>query len=233
MPSIWIVIPTYNEAKNIHELVSRLVAALPQAELLVVDDNSPDGTAEVVAGLQRYNPKLHLVKREMKSGLGSAYRFGFGYAFQRGAGLVGEMDADLSHQPEDLPKLVSAIETGADLAVGSRRVPGGRVVGWGWHRRVMSACAMLVARLVLGLRARDVTSGFRLYRRELLERIAWANSQTDGYAWQEEMMYLAERARARISEVPITFVDRKFGHSKLGLKDVVEFFVTLTRLRLM
>ncbi len=231
MDSLWVVVPTYNERENIAELVRRAILALPTAHLLVVDDSSPDGTAEAVGGLQLTYPNLHLIKRVGKLGLGSAYRAGFRYALAHGALVVGEMDADLSHRPEDVPRLLAAVRQGVDVAIGSRRVPGGRVVGWGFQRHLMSWGAMATARLVLGLKTHDVTSGFRLYTKKALASIPWAGVESNGYAWQEELVYLCERAGLNLAEVPVVFVDRTAGVSKLHLKDIVEFFATMVRLK--
>jgi dolichol-phosphate mannosyltransferase len=228
----WIIVPTYNERANIAELVTRTFAATPSCHLLVVDDGSPDGTAAEVAALQGQYPHLHLLERQGKQGLGSAYRVGFRYALEQGAEVVGEMDADLSHNPKDLPRLLGAVEQGAQVAIGSRRVLGGRIVGWNARRHLMSWGAMALARLVLGLRTHDVTSGFRLYTKTALAAIPWADVRSDGYAWQEELVFLVERAGLRVVEVPVEFVDRTQGASKLSLSNIVEFFATVARLRL-
>ncbi len=231
MGTVWIVVPTYNERLNITELIARTFAALPMCQLLIVDDNSPDGTGVLVRELQAQHHNLHLLERSGKQGLGSAYRAGFRYALEHGAGVVGEMDADLSHNPADLPRLLNAVERGADVVIGSRRVPGGRVVGWSWHRHLMSWGAMALARAALGLTTHDVTSGFRLYTKKALTAIPWAKVKSDGYAWQEELLFLCERAGLGVAEVPVVFVDRSSGVSKLNIGNVIEFFATVLRLK--
>ncbi len=232
MKNIWII-PTYNEADNLVELLERLNKILPaDCRVLVVDDNSPDGTAKLIKQLQQKYLWLNLLERQDKQGLGEAYRAGFGWALAHDAEGIGEMDADLSHQPEDLPKLINALEQGADLVIGSRRVKGGKIIGWSWYRHVTSWSAMTVARIILGLKTKDVTAGFRLYSKKALDIIPWQNIKSSGYAWQEELVYLTEKNNLKIVEVPTTFTDRKQGQSKLSTKDIVEFFMTLIRLSL-
>lgn len=229
--NLWVVVPTYNERENIDQLLARCFALPLELTVLVVDDSSPDGTAERVGELKAVYPRLRLFKRAGKLGLGSAYRDGFSIALQNGGEILGEMDADMSHAPEDLLKLISAVKEGADVVIGSRRVKGGRVDGWGLVRRFTSWGAMTTARLALGLKTLDVTAGFRLYTRQALEKIPWQAAKSDGYAWQEEMLYLCEKAGLRIVEVPVVFVDRKHGKSKLNSKNIFEFFKTMWRLR--
>lgn len=230
--NVWLVIPTYNEAANLPQLLARLFALPLELHVLVVDDASPDGTGQLAEKLTARYSRLQVLYRAGKQGLGSAYRAGFAFALEHGADVVGEMDADWSHAPEDVPRLLAAIESGADVAIGSRRVPGGRIVGWGPWRHLMSFGATTVARLILGLKTKDVTAGFRLYTKAALTAMPWATVRSDGYAWQEELVYLAERAGLRITEVPVTFVDRTQGRSKLSSAAVLEFFATLVRLRL-
>ncbi len=227
---IWIVIPTFNECTNLPKLLSAIFSLPENLTVLVVDDNSPDGTGQLADNLTKKYPRLFVLQRAGKLGLGSAYRAGFAYALAQGAEVVGEMDADRSHNPNDLPKLIAAVNAGADVVIGSRRVPGGKIIGWGLWRHIMSWGAMFLARLVLQLKTYDVTSGFRLYTKNALGSIPWAKVKSDGYAWQEEILYLCERAGFKVVEVPVVFEDRKLGKSKLGLKQVEEFFGTLIRL---
>ncbi|MBI5466347.1 MAG: polyprenol monophosphomannose synthase [Candidatus Kerfeldbacteria bacterium] len=231
MLNTWMIVPTYNEAANLPSVLARIAKLEQSPQVLIVDDNSPDGTGRLADELRLKYEFLHVLHRQSKLGLGSAYRAGFHYALEHGAEAVGEMDADLSHAPEDIPRLVQAVAQGAEVAIGSRRVPGGRVVGWSWWRHLESWGAMTVARLLLKLKARDVTSGFRLYTKQVLDKIPWAQVKSDGYAWQEEILFLCERTHLKIIEVPVVFVDRKFGATKLSLDSIFEFFITLLRLR--
>lgn len=232
MQNLWIVIPTYNEKDNLPELLARLFKLDLQFNVLIVDDASPDGTGELADELSRfYKGKLFVLHRAGKLGLGSAYRQGFAYCIGRGAQVVGEMDADLSHNPEDLPRLWAKIEEGAELIVGSRRVRGGKIIGWGPWRHLISWCAGTASRLLLNLKTRDVTAGFRLYKVDSLEKIPWRHITSNGYAWQEEILCLLESSGARVMEVPVVFNDRSRGKSKLRKKDIIEFFLTIFRLK--
>lgn len=232
MINLWLIIPTYNERANLPELLSRLFKLELPLNVLVVDDNSPDSTGDLADELARfYRGRLFVLHRPTKQGLGSAYRQGFAYAIGRGATVVGEMDADLSHLPEDVPRLWQEMMTGAEVVIGSRRVRGGKIVGWGLGRHLASLAANVLARAVLNLKTCDVTAGFRLYLVTALERIPWRQLQSNGYAWQEEILFLLEKSGARIVEVPVVFNDRSQGKSKLRTKDIVEFFLTIIRLR--
>ncbi len=232
MDNLWLVVPTYNERNNLAELVERVLAQPIKVFLLVVDDNSPDGTGQLADELaQKYKGRMLVLHRPGKQGLGSAYRQGFAYCINRGAQVVGEMDADLSHIPEDLPKLWEKIKQGAQVVIGSRRVEGGKIIGWGVWRHFTSWGANTFSRLILGLKTRDVTAGFRLYEVEALEKIPWRAITSNGYAWQEEIIFLLEKSGARIAEVPVVFNDRSQGKSKLKGKDIFEFFKTIFRLR--
>jgi dolichol-phosphate mannosyltransferase len=226
-PLVSIVIPTYDERQNLTRLVSAIAENLDGPyEIVVVDDASPDGTADLARDLAKRYP-LILISRPAKGGLGSAYREGFAAA--RGE-LVFEMDADLSHDPRHVRELVAAVRAGADIAVGSRYVEGGRVVGWNAYRRIVSGIGNGLARLALGLRVRDVTSGYRCYTREAAQLVQLAKS--DGYGFQVEALYLAKRHGMRIAEVPITFENRTVGKSKLGPGEFARFVRTLATLRL-
>lgn len=227
-----VVIPTYNERGTIKELVGKIFALqIPELEVIVVDDSSEDGTIEVVRALRKRLP-ITLVLRPKKLGLGSALRDGLALARNHGAAVAITMDGDLSHDPALIPNMREAIARGADLVIGSRRIEGGAIVGWGPTRAFMSRAAMELARGVLGLHAKDVTSGFRAYRRRVLETVDLTRLASTGYAFQEEMLYRAERAGFKIVEIPIVFHDRRHGKSKLGTKDILEFFITVMRLRL-
>lgn len=226
-----IIIPTYNEKDNLAPLVRALFALkIDGLEIIVVDDNSPDGTATVAAELARAYP-VHLIKRQKKLGLGSAYIAGFKAALARGADYIFEMDADFSHDPSDVPRLLAKAKDEADLVIGSRRVPGGQIVGWNWRRHLTSAGATILARALLKLKTKDVTAGFRCFRRCVLEAINLDLITSNGYAFQEELLYRTEQAGFRVAEIPVTFTDRRQGKSKLSNKDVMEFFVVMVRLK--
>ena len=206
---ISIVIPTYNEAANMNELLRRLVAVVPAAQIIVVDDASPDGTSELIRSFVAPVP-VKVIVRERERGLGGALTRGLREALADGAEFVVTIDADLSHAPEDIPRLLKAAEE-ADLVLGSRRVPGGSVVGWSRGRDLLSRTAAGISRFVFGLRTRDATTGFRVYRADFLKAIDLAAVRSKGYAFQEEMVMLAETGGFSVAEVPIEFVDRRPG----------------------
>jgi dolichol-phosphate mannosyltransferase len=221
-----IVVPTYNERQNLPRLVEAVAKHMrTEYEIVVVDDSSPDGTGELALDLAKEHP-IRLVSRPAKSGLGSAYRDGFKVAK---GDIIFQMDADLSHDPRYLPALIEAIENGADLAVGSRYSGNGRIVGWNWYRRLVSGTGNTLARLVLGLRSRDNTTGYRAYAREAADIVQMV--QSDGYASMVEALHHARRSGLRVVEVPITFENRTVGKSKLGPSEFVRFVHTLVRLR--
>jgi len=221
-----LVIPTYNEKENIEKLITKIFALnISDLEILVVDDNSPDGTANIVERLSnKYD--IHLLKREGKLGLGSAYIAGFKKALGLGADFIFEMDADFSHDPDDVPRMIEAAQN-ADLVIGSRKIKGGGVIGWGWTRKFMSNGAMWFSRILLGLKPRDVTAGFRCFRKKVLESIDIEKIKSNGYAFQEELLYKTQKAGFKITEIPVTFVDRQEGKSKLSKKDIIEFIVMI------
>ena len=226
-----IVTPTYNERKNIHELVSTLFELNPDFHILVVDDSSPDGTAEIVEELQADCANLHLLSRNEKTGLGSAYIAGFNYALERDYEAVVQMDADMSHDPKDVPLLIEAIEN-ADLAIGSRYISGINVVNWPLQRLIISYGANIYTRLVTRLPVRDATGGFKCWRREALEAINLAGVRSQGYSFQIEMTYRAWLKGFRITEIPIIFVDRTVGESKMTRSIMLEAAVMIPRLRI-
>ncbi len=223
-----IVIPTYNEKENISALVRAIKELkISSLDILVVDDNSPDGTAAVVPKLQG----VHVEKRKAKLGLGSAYQHGFRWGLERGYDLFFQMDADFSHDPQDVHRMIYKIQRGADVVIGSRRVKGGKVIGWNMWRHFSSWGANSFSRLLLQLKTKDVTAGYRAFTKKSLSSIEWQNVKSNGYAFQEEMVYLCERAGLTIKEIPVYFVDRKLGKSKLGLNEIINFFKTIFRLR--
>lgn len=209
------VIPTYNEVDNLEWIVGRMRHAQPTLDLLVVDDDSPDGTGEVADRLAAADPQVAVLHRTEKAGLGAAYLHGFRVALDEGYDVIGEMDADGSHQPEQLHRLLEALRT-ADLVIGSRYVPGGSVVNWPLSRHVLSRGGNLYVRLLLGIRVKDATAGFRLFRREALEKIDLDTVQSTGYVFQTDLAYRAVWAGLRVVEVPIEFVERVRGDSKMS-----------------
>ena len=228
---ILIVTPTYNERKNISELISTLFKLNPNYHILVVDDNSPDGTAKIVEELQADCDNLHLLSRNLKGGLGSAYIAGFNYALERDYEAVLQMDADMSHDPKDVPLLIEAIEN-ADLVIGSRYISGINVVNWPLQRLIISYGANIYTRLVTRLPVRDATGGFKCWRRKALETINLDDVRSQGYSFQIEMTYRAWLKGFRIMEIPIIFVDRTVGESKMTRSVMLEAVVMIPRLRI-
>jgi dolichol-phosphate mannosyltransferase len=223
-----VVIPTYNEADNIEAILTAVTTAVPEASVLVVDDGSPDGTAELVEKAVEADPRIHLLRGEGKRGLGQAYIAGFHWGLDRGYGLFVEMDADFSHDPAAIPDLLgAAAET--DVVVGSRYIPGGGVVGWSKRRHLLSRAGNVYARLVLGFAVKDATGGFRCYRRAVLEAVDLPGVRSNGYAFQIDMTYRAWRRGFRLAEVPITFRERELGTSKMSGSIVREALVAVAR----
>ena len=234
----WLILPTYNEAENACAIVTAAAAVLAAAapdgfRILIVDDGSPDGTGRIADELAADHDWMQVLHRSEKNGIGPAYLAGFRHALDAGAGYVMEMDSDFSHDPADLARLLQAVRDGADLALGSRYVPGGGVVDWGLLRRVVSEGGSTYARLVLGLRVRDLTGGFKCFRREVLEAIHFDSVRSQGYAFQVELTYRAVQAGFRVVEVPITFRDRQQGTSKMSWRIAAEamWLVPLLRFR--
>jgi dolichol-phosphate mannosyltransferase len=228
----WVILPTYNEAENLVEIAAAILAALPAATLLVVDDGSPDGTGEIADGLAAADPRVRVLHRAAKAGLGRAYLAGFRVALDGGAERVIQMDADWSHDPTATPSLLAPLVAGtADLVIGSRYTPGGQVVDWGIFRRVVSRGGSLFARVVLGLPANDLTGGFKAWRAATLAAVDFGGVHAGGYVFQVEMTYRAQRGGARIREVPITFRDRRVGQSKMSRRIIVEALVVVLKLR--
>lgn len=227
----WLVLPTYDEAENLEPFLAAVLPKLPaDARVLVVDDNSPDGTGEIADRLAAGDERIEVLHRTAKEGLGPAYIAGFRKALAEGAGLVLEMDADFSHDPAYLPRLLEAAKR-ADLVIGSRYVEGGGVSNWGAVRRGISRGGSTYARFVLGVRVRDLTGGFKCFRREVLEAIDLDSVDARGYAFQIEMTYRALQAGFRVAEVPIVFRDRQAGSSKMDGSIVLEAIWRVPRLR--
>ncbi|WP_028644299.1 polyprenol monophosphomannose synthase [Nocardioides sp. URHA0020] len=213
---IVVVLPTYNEVDNLAWIVGRLRAAQPGIDILVVDDGSPDGTGAVADELAAADPAVRVVHRTVKAGLGAAYKHGFRVALDAGYDVIGEMDADGSHQPEQLGALLDALRDGADLVIGSRWVPGGSVVNWPLRRELLSRGGNLYVRLLLGVKVRDATAGFRLFRRTTLEKIHLESVESTGYVFQTDMVTRTLAAGLTVREVPIEFVERVRGDSKMS-----------------
>jgi len=232
VPDYLIVIPTYNERDNIEELLESIAQIEPTAHLLIVDDNSPDQTSEVVENLIKstYTDRLFLIKRAGKMGLGTAYLDGFKWALTRDYDYIFEMDADLSHNPKYLPDFLAAIQT-HDVVVGSRYVPGGGVKNWGVIRKFISRGGSLYARTILGIPLRDLTSGFKCFRSEVLRAIDLDGIKSNGYSFQIEMTYRAKCKGFRVVETPIVFEDRTVGKSKMSRKIFLEAVLMVWKLR--
>src|SRR5436305_5913052 len=237
MPGVpWIVLPTFDEAENLESIVAAILQVLREAlgadgfRVLVVDDSSPDGTGDIADRLAAAEPELRVLHRTVREGLGPAYLAGFAEALAGGASHILEMDADFSHDPHDLPRLLRAAQD-ADLVLGSRYVPGGVVADWGVGRRIVSRGGSLYARAVLGLEVQDLTGGFKCFRREVLEAIDLPTIRSRGYAFQVELTYRAVKRGFRVAEVPIVFRDRRLGQSKMSWRIAGEAMLLVPRLR--
>ncbi|GJM38673.1 MAG: polyprenol monophosphomannose synthase [Acidimicrobiales bacterium] len=223
-----VVIPTYNEATNIEEVLRRLRDACPKASVLVVDDGSPDGTADLAESVGSEIGDVEVMRRPAKSGLGSAYRDGFRHGLLNGFDVLVEMDSDLQHDPAALPSLLAGVEDGADLVIGSRYVPGGSIPDWTWHRRALSKWGNRYAARILGFDVRDATSGYRAYAAPALAEIDFQTVRADGYGFQIEMAHRVLQTGGSIAEVPIKFGDRERGESKMSSRIVGEALVLVT-----
>lgn len=229
----WVVLPTYNERENVREIGAAILASLPGATLLVVDDGSPDGTGDLADAMAAADPRVRVRHRTAKQGLGKAYLDGFGVALDGGATCVVQMDADWSHDPVVLPALIAPVVDGtADLVIGSRYVPGGGTVNWGIIRRLISRGGSTFARVVLGLSPHDLTGGFKAWRAETMRTVPFDGVRAGGYVFQIEMTYRASRFGARVTEIPITFADRRLGQSKMSRRIIVEALFVVVGLRI-
>ncbi len=230
-PRILVITPTYNERDNLEVLVERLFAVAPEAHVLVVDDASPDGTGAIADALAARDPRVHAMHRAGKMGLGSAYIAGFRWALARDYDVVFEMDTDLSHDPRYVPEFLRAIEAGADIVIGSRNIPGGGVEGWGFGRHVMSKGGSVYSRAILGISVRDLTSGYKAFTRKALETIDIGAVRSNGYSFQIELTYRGIVRGLTVAEVPILFVDRRAGRSKMSRGIFLEAVAMVWKLR--
>ncbi|MEO0136166.1 MAG: polyprenol monophosphomannose synthase [candidate division WOR-3 bacterium] len=227
-----VIIPTYNESENIEKIINAVLSKSEQLEVLVIDDNSSDNTAEIVENMMKKNNKIHIIKRPRKMGLGTAYVSGFGYALENDYDFVFEMDADFSHDPNDLPRFIALLDK-YDLIIGSRYINGVSVVNWPMKRLLLSYFACVFARIVTGVPVKDLTSGFKCYSRRALEKVNWQKFKVDGYGFQIQSVYGVFHAGLSIKEIPIIFVERRAGISKMSKKIIWEAFWLVWKLRLM
>lgn len=227
--SVITIIPTYNELESLPLTVGRLRKAVPDADVLIADDNSPDGTGELADKMAAEDSQIHVMHRKGKEGLGAAYIAGFRWALERGYDVIVEMDADGSHMPEQLPRLLQASAEGADLVIGSRWVKGGEVVNWPLSRKIISRGGSFYSRTLLGLPLKDITAGYRAFKRETLEAIDFDAIESRGYGFQVDMTFRVAMLGMRIVEVPVTFVERELGDSKMSGNIVVEAMLNVTR----
>jgi dolichol-phosphate mannosyltransferase len=225
--TVLVIIPTYNEADNIKPIVARVRSAVPDAHILVADDNSPDGTGKLADEIAVGDDAVHVLHRKGKEGLGAAYLAGFRWGIEHGYGVLVEMDADGSHQPEELPRLLTALK-GADLVLGSRWIPGGRVVNWPKSREFISRGGSTYSRILLDVPIRDVTGGYRAFRKETLEGLGMDEVASAGYCFQVDLAWRAVKAGFHVVEVPITFVERERGDSKMSRNIIVEALFRVT-----
>lgn len=227
-----VIIPTYNEAANIEKIINVILAVSPQLDVLVIDDNSPDKTADTIRRMMKKNPRVHLETRPRKLGLGTAYVLGFEHALKHGYDFAFEMDADFSHDPLELPNFINLLKE-YDLVIGSRYVMGVSVVNWPMKRLILSFLACVFARVVTGVPVRDLTSGFKCYSRNALARVDWRKFKVDGYGFQIQSVYSVYRAGLALKEIPIIFVERRAGESKMSRRIIWEAFWLVWKLRLL
>ncbi len=225
-----VIIPTYNEAVNIKKIIEKILSLPNRLDILIIDDNSPDGTAKIVEVLSRTNKKIHLMQRPRKMGLGTAYVLGFGYTLENGYDFAFEMDADFSHNPDDLPRFIELLDD-YDLIIGSRYVTGISVVNWPMKRLLLSYFACLFARIVTGMRIKDLTSGFKCYSNRALKSVNWQGFKVDGYGFQIQSVFCVRRAGLEVKEIPIIFVERRQGESKMSKGIIWEAFWLVWKLR--
>ena len=231
-----IIIPTYNEAENVENIIEQITNICKEhnisVEIVIVDDNSPDGTSNIVKKIAKTNQRVKLIQREGKLGLGAAYIAGFKYALELNSDLIMTMDADLSHNPKDIPKFVEKIGSGYDLVLGSRYISGGGIGNWGIHRTIMSKGANYLAKYILNLKTNDNTTGYRCYTKRVLQEINLDAIKSNGYSFLMEIMFLCQKNNLKIGETPIYFDVRKHGTSKISKKEIFKALLTIIRLKL-
>jgi dolichol-phosphate mannosyltransferase len=229
---IYISIATYNERENIEKLIRDIYAInIPNLAIIITDDNSPDGTAEIVENLQSNFSSLQLIKRSGKLGYGSAHIAGFRRAISAGAQVIISMDADFSHDPKYLPLMLAQLNSGFDVVVGSRKIDNGKVVGWSLWRKFCSQGAMALSKIMLGIKTRDLTSGYRAYDAKVFAVINLDQIKSEGYSFLEELIYKIEKKGFKVKEIPIVFFDRRLGQSKLSRKEIINFFITIFKMK--
>lgn len=226
-----VILPTYNEAKNIKSTVKNIFSQkISNLQILIVDDNSPDGTGMIADRLAiKYKNLVYVIHRAQKEGLGVAYMAGFKWAINKNYQIICEMDSDGSHKASDLPKLINAVKNGADLAIGSRRVKGGKIIGWNWRRHAISWGVSTISHIILDVKQKDITAGFRAYSRPAIDCILKNSIRSKGYSFQVESLWLLNKKGVKIKEIPVEFIDRKLGQSKLSLDDSRELLILLGR----
>lgn len=228
---VLIIIPTYNEIENIKKLIQAIFSINNDYHLIIIDDNSPDGTANVVENYMSENSNLHLIKRKGKLGLGTAYKTGLKFGLDNNYDVIVTMDADFSHHPRYLPALIGLLPE-YDIGIGSRYVPGGGTENWGIHRKILSRTANFVAKTILGIKSNDNTAGFRAYKREILAKIDFDTIKSNGYSFLIEMIYTCQKNDAKVGETPIIFVDRAEGTSKISKNEIFKAIKTILTLRM-
>jgi dolichol-phosphate mannosyltransferase len=229
MPKVLVIIPTHQEAENIVAVIPRILAAVPEAHVLVVDDASTDGTPDLAENLDAGREQITVIRRTTKDGLGNAYRVGFAWGLERDFDILCEIDADLSHDPSVLPELISPVALGAQLAIGSRYIPGGAIVGWPKKRLALSRWGNRYVALMLGLAINDATAGFRAFDANIIRKCQLVDTRSDGYMFQVETTYRLVRSGSRIVEIPIVFTERLLGHSKMKSSIVKEALWLVTK----
>ncbi|MEO0276303.1 MAG: polyprenol monophosphomannose synthase [candidate division WOR-3 bacterium] len=227
---VLIVIPTYNERENVERIIEEIFKFLPSANILIVDDNSPDGTSEIVREIMKKDKRVNLILKEKKEGLGKAYKTGFKWGIEKNYDIIIQMDADFSHSPEVLPEFIREIEKGYDLIIGSRYLNGVSVVNWPIKRLLLSYFANVYARILTGVPVRDLTGGFKAWKKEVLENLPWKKIDAEGYGFQIETTFYAKKLGYRIKEYPIIFIERRVGVSKMSKKIIFEAFFLVIKL---